>query len=338
MPPFTFQDWADAFEHLAKQVKASDIILFDEISWVGSKDSSFIPKLKAWWDKQQIPIMVVFCGSVSIWIENNILKSTAFFGRINLALSLEPLPIPEANQLLRVSGFQGLDYDTYKLLSIFGGIPWYLQQITRGQTADTLIKQLCFDKDGLLVLKFDRIFRDLFNGKGTLYKKILDSLKDGMITLADVRKHAELPRSGMLSHLIEQLIIAGFVQKQNLWSFKTSKTLKQSLYRICDPYTRFYLKVIKPQRNKIDLGSLQALVISSLPGFEAHLSLQLEQLLLQNRNILINAIGANPADIVASGPFRQSKTATKAGCQIDFCYRQQSRVYLSASLNLNAES
>ncbi|MCF7806741.1 MAG: ATPase [Simkaniaceae bacterium] len=318
LPPFTFQDWTDAFEHLSRHINAGDIILLDEISWMGSKDPSFIPKLKAWWDKQQLPIMVVFCGSVSIWIEENILKSTAFFGRINLTITLEPLPIPDANKLLRASGFQGSDYDTYKLLSILGGIPWYLEQITPGQTVDDLIKQLCFEKDGLLVLEFDRIFHDLFNGKGASYKKILDSLKEGMKTLADVRKLTEFPHSGTLSSLMEHLIIAGFVQRQNLWSFKTNKPLKQSLYCICDPYMRFYLKLIEPRRNKIDLGEFQNTNISSLPGFEAHIGLQLEQLLLQNRRILLKAIGINPADIIASGPFRQSKTTTKAGCQIDY--------------------
>ena len=316
--PFTFQDWTDAFEHLSSHIKPSDIILFDEISWMGSKDPSFIPKLKAWWDKQQLPIMVVFCGSVSTWIEENILKSTAFFGRINLTITLEPLSIPDANKLLRTSGFQGSDYDTYKLLSILGGIPWYLEQITPGQTVDDLIKQLCFEKDSLLVLEFERIFYDLFNGKGASYKKIFDSLKDGMKTLADVRKITGFPHNGTLSSLMEHLIIAGFVQKQNLWSFKTNKPLKQSLYRICDPYMRFYLKLIEPQRNKIDLNGFQNTAISSLPGFEAHIGLQLEQLLLQNRNMLLKAIGINPADIVAHGPFRQSKTTTKAGCQIDY--------------------
>ena len=137
-------------------------------------------------------------------------------------------------------------------------------------------------------------------------------------TLADVRKLTEFPHSCTLSSLMEHLIIAGFVQKQNFWSFKTNKPLKQSLYRICDPYMRFYLKLIEPQRNKIDLKGFQNTAISSLPGFEAHIGLQLEQLLLQNRNILLKAIAINPADIIASGPFRQSKTTTKAGCQIDY--------------------
>ena len=39
---------------------------------------------------------------------------------------------------------------------------------------------------------------------------------------------------------------------------------------------------------------------------------------MQNRNILLKAIGINPADIIASGPFHQSKTTIKAGCQIDY--------------------
>jgi len=325
MPAFTFQDWTDAFECLGHHIKPGDILLLDEISWMGSKDPSFIPKLKAWWDKQKDSIVAVFCGSVSTWIEENILKSTAFFGRINLTITLDPLPIPEAYELLRLSGFQASDYDAYRLLCVLGGIPWYLRQIEPGQTVDALLKRLCFEKDGLLVLEFDRIFHDVFNGKGTSYKKILSSLKDGMKTLADIRQAEGFAQSGTLSTLMEHLIVAGFVQKQNLWSFKTNKLLKQSLYRICDPYMRFYLKLIEPQRNKIDVDGFQGTALASLPGFEAHMGLQLEQLLLQNRNLVLKAIGVNLADVISSGPFRQSKTTTKAGCQIDFLVQTTTR-------------
>tara|TARA_B110000459_G_C16580577_1_gene481081 strand:+ start:278 stop:1294 length:1017 start_codon:yes stop_codon:yes gene_type:complete len=262
--------------------------------------------------------MVVLCGSISTWIEENILKSTAFFGRINLTITLEPLPISDANKLLRAFGFQGSNYESYMLLTILGGIPWYLEQITPGQNSQDLIKQLCFRKDALLVLEFDRIFYDLFHGKGSLYKKILDSLKNGMKTLSDVRKITGIPHGGMLSNLTEHLITAGFVQKQSLWSFKTHNPLKQSLYRICDPYMCFYLKLIEPQRNKIGLNGFQNTNISSLSGFEPHMGLQLEQLLLQNSAVLLKYMGISPADIIASGPFRQSKTTAKAGCQIDY--------------------
>jgi uncharacterized protein len=319
IPPMTFLDWSDAFEHLSLHIKPGDIILLDEISWMGSKDPSFIPKLKAWWDKQTMHVLLVFCGSVSTWIEENILKSTAFFGRINLTISLEPLSIPESAEFLRTLGIMQLShYDMYKLLSIVGGVPWYLEQFTPNVTANDNIKQLAFEKNGLLVTEFDRIFHDLFNGKGATYKKILDTLKDGARTLSEIRQSIEFAHSGTLSQMMDHLIVAGFVVKQSLWSFKTAKPLKQSLYRISDPYMRFYLKVIEPNLGAIIDGAFEQVPLSTMPGFETHSGLQLEVLLLQNRPLLLEKLGISPVDIVRSGPYRQTKTTTQQGCQIDY--------------------
>jgi len=318
IPPMTFQDWSDAFEHLSLHLKSGDIILLDEISWMGSKDPSFIPKLKAWWDKQVIHVLLVFCGSVSIWIEENILNSTAFFGRINLTITLEPLSIAESVEFLRALGMQLSHYDMYKLLSIVGGVPWYLEQFNPSFTADDNIKQLAFEKGGLLVTEFDRIFHDLFNGKGAIYKKILNSLKDGARTLSEIRQSIDFSRSGTMSQMMDHLIVAGFVVKQSLWSFKTTKPLKQSLYMISDPYMRFYLKVIEPNLSTIAEGGFDQVPLSTMPGFETHMGLQLESLLLQNRLLLLQKLGISPVDVIRSGPYRQMKTTTQQGCQIDY--------------------
>jgi AAA+ ATPase superfamily predicted ATPase len=318
IPPMTFQDWSDAFEHLSLHINGGDIILFDEISWMGSKDPSFIPKLKAWWDKQSVHMMLVFCGSVSTWIEENILNSTAFFGRVNLTISLEQLTVPESAEFLRKLGMQLSNYDTYKLLSIVGGVPWYLEQFSPLLTADSNIKQLAFEKNGLLVGEFDRIFHDLFNSKGATYKKILDSLKDGARTLSEIRKIIDFAHSGTLSQMMEHLIVAGFVVKQSLWSFKTAMVLKQSLYRISDPYMRFYLKVIEPNASIIADNGFDQVPLSCMTGFDTHMGLQLEALLLQNRSLLLQKLGISPLDIVRQGPYRQTKTTTQQGCQIDF--------------------
>ncbi len=325
IPPLTFSDWSDAFEHLSLHIKSGDIILFDEISWMGSKDSSFVPKLKAWWDKQRAHLMLVICGSVSTWIDDNILKSTALFGRINLSMTLEPLSIPESAELLKKKAFKGSYYDVYKLLSILGGIPWYLEQVNPALTADENIKQLAFEKNGLLVHEFDRIFNDLFDRKGTTYKKILESLKDGAKTLKEVRQMLDFAHSGTLSAMMGHLVTAGFVHKNLLWSFKTTHSLKQSLYRISDPYMRFYFKVIEPNLQKIASGGFQGVSVSSIPGFDAHLGLQLEYLLLQNRTLLIKAIGVEPSDIVHDGPYRQTATTTHKGCQIDYLIQTASK-------------
>jgi hypothetical protein len=318
VPPMTFQDWSDGFEHLSLHIKSGDIILFDEISWMSGKDPTFIPKLKAWWDKQTMHMLLVFCGSVSTWIEEHILKSTAFFGRINLTLTLDPLSIPESAEFLRKIGMKASPYDTYKLLSIVGGVPWYLEQLNPQITADENMKQLAFEKSGLLVTEFDRIFHDLFSGRGPTYKKILESLKEGARTLSEIRDSIEFAHSGTLSHMMEHLIVAGFVVKQSLWSFKTAKPLKQSLYRISDPYMRFYLKMIEPNLPAISEGGFDQMPISTMPGFDTHMGLQLEALLLQNRSLLLQKLGISPVDILRSGPYRQTKTSAQQGCQVDY--------------------
>src|SRR6185503_12156534 len=127
---------------------------------------------------------------------------------------LEPLSIPESAEFLRKRGIKSSDYDTYydtyKLLSILGGIPWYLEQLDPHLSADENIKRLAFEKNGLLVLEFDRIFHDLFNGKGSTYKKILDALKDEVKTLGEVRKLIGFAHSGTLSQIMDHLIVAGF--------------------------------------------------------------------------------------------------------------------------------
>lgn len=324
-PEEKFLDWSDALDFLSKHLEPGDIVLFDEISWMGSGDPSFVPKLKFWWDKQVISFFLVFCGSVSIWIEENILKSTAFYGRINLTITLEPLTIPESSKLLRILGFKGSVYEIFILLSILGGIPWYLEQVKPGYSIDDIIQALCFEKDGLLVVEFDRIFNDLFNGKGLTYKKILNILKNGTKTLSHIREEVGYSNGGALSSMLENLIIAGFVKKQKLWSFKTTKSLKQSLYYICDPYMRFYLKLIEPKRDRIDAGKMQKIQVSKISGFGTHMGLQLEQLLMQNSSLLLKKMGVLPMGVIADGPFRQIKTTKQAGCQIDYLVQTETK-------------
>jgi len=106
----------------------------------------------------------------------------------------------------------------YKFLSIVGGVPWYLEHIDPKMTIDENIKHLCFQKDGLLVLEFDRIFHDLFNGKGSVYKSILQSLKDGMKTLSETRQDIGYAASGTLSQIMDHLMTSGFVEEYPQWS------------------------------------------------------------------------------------------------------------------------
>jgi len=118
-------NWADAFHLLAEHTKEGRvIILFDEISWMGSLDPVFLGLLKNAWDMElskNPQLILILCGSVSTWIEENIVNSTAFFGRISGRITLEELTLPECNQLLSTRGYRGPAYEKLKIISVTGG-------------------------------------------------------------------------------------------------------------------------------------------------------------------------------------------------------------------------
>lgn len=328
LPPFTLTDWSDAFAHLSRYLtKKPTVILFDEISWMGSKDPTFISKLKVWWDlvlQNHPSVMLILCGSISTWIDTNIINSTAFFGRISIYLELVELSIPHCRELLTLQGFKGSDIDFFKILSVTGGVPWYLEQIQMHQSADENIKRLCFEKHGLLVHEFDRIFNDLFSSRGEIYKKIISLLSDGMKDRAMLQKRLAYSPSGTLSRHLKALEICGFISKHPSWSLKTGKPGKLTLYRLSDNYLRFYTHYIEPNLTKIEQGSFLEVPLSSLPGWEPMLGFQLENLLLKNRPLLYQTLGIHAQDVVIDNPYFQKASGRKKGCQIDYLIQTHS--------------
>ncbi|MGE0670861.1 MAG: ATP-binding protein [Parachlamydiales bacterium] len=328
LPPFTFTDWSDAFAHLSRHLTAKPtVILFDEISWMGSKDPTFISKLKVWWDlvlQNHPSVILILCGSISTWIDKNIINSTAFFGRVSLYLELTELSIPQCRELLNLQGFKGSDLDFFKILSVTGGVPWYLEQVQSHQSADENIKRLCFEKNGLLVQEFDRIFNDLFSSRGEIYKKIITVLSQGMKDRVALQKTMAYSPSGTLSQHLKALEICGFVSKHPDWSLKTGKPGKMTLYRLSDNYLRFYIHYIEPNLAKIEQGAFLEVPLSSLPGWEPMLGFQLENLLLKNRSLLYQALGIHAQDVVIDNPYFQKPSGRKKGCQIDYLVQMHS--------------
>ena len=86
-------------------------MVLDEITWMGSQDPTFLPKLKTAWDryfKQNPQFVMILSGSNSAWISKNILSSTGFFGRVSLRLLLEELTLPECNMFWEGQVWNGL--------------------------------------------------------------------------------------------------------------------------------------------------------------------------------------------------------------------------------------
>jgi AAA+ ATPase superfamily predicted ATPase len=316
------RDWGDLFTLVAESTKKEEIIiLFDEITWMGSRDPVFLGKLKIVWDQyfQKNPnLILILCGSMSSWIEKNIIGSTGFLGRISLKLNLEEMSLYECNTLLKAHGFKGSVQEKFMLLAVTGGVPWYIEQINPLLPAHENIRKLCFEPNGLFVDEFKYIFHDLFGKRLPICKKIVESLKDGPKEYKEIAHHIQYPSGGPLSDYFEDLIISGFLEREHTWSLQSGQELKSSKYRIRDNYLRYYLKYILPSLRRIKKGLFKTMNPFNMPGWEGVMGLQFENLVLNNRASIWNALELCLEDIVFENPYFQPKTLKQAGCQIDY--------------------
>ncbi len=339
LPEFKMEDWHNLFSLLAKQTSQGPvIILLDEITWMGSKDPDFLGKLKNAWDlsfSKNPQLILILCGSISGWIEKNIISSTGFFGRISLKIVLSELSLEESNHLLNTIGFQRSAIEKLMLLAVTGGIPWYLEQVAADRSATENIHDLCFKSSGLLVEEFKQIFDDLFGRRKTIYKRIVKILAEGPAEFTQIAQKLDYQASGALTEYLEDLLLSGFISRDFSWHIKSGKQSTISLYRLSDNYLRFYLRSIEPNRHNIDRDYYQELRLQNIPNWAGIIGLQFENLILKNRHRIQKALKIAPEDILADNPYWQRKTSTHQGCQIDYLIQTQLKTLFACEIKLS---
>lgn len=322
LPAMHFDDWGDVFWFLAEKLPKSRVILvLDEISWMGSKDPDFLGKLKTAWDqhfKKNDKLMLILCGSVSAWIEKNIVNSTGFVGRLSCTMTLGELSLNECNYFFRNHGANISAYEKFKLLAVTGGVPRYLEEIRPELSVEHNLKQMCFEPEGFLFNEFNQIFSDAFLSKSQLYHKTVEALVEHSLLPNELSEAIDTQLNKTVSEYFNELVLTGFLTRDYTWHINTGEPSKLSCFRLKDNYTRFYLKYILPNRHKIEMGSFHKKALTVLPGWASMMGFQFKNLILNNRQKIWDILGISSDEIVWDNPFFQKKTIKQSGCQIDY--------------------
>ena len=112
---------------------------------------------------------------------------------------------------------------------------------------------------------------------------------------------------------------------------ETGKDVGIARYRLRDNYTRFFLKYIAPHKQEIEYGSYDFTSIERLPGWNAIMGLQFENLIVNNSMQLVRHLGIGNAIIESAAPYRNSKRKGKdgvRGCQVDLLIQTARTAYV----------
>ena len=327
------KNWAEAFDFLDKVItgKSKVIVFLDEISWMGGYDDGFAGLLKNAWDMQfskHKRLVLVLAGSVSAWIQKNILNAKGFVGRVSIDLNLTELPLSACcsfwgRRTTHVSMREMVD-----ILSVTGGIPKYLQEINPRLSADENIRRMCFLPEGYLFKDFDSIFSDVFGEGIAAKRRILNILADGPASVSELAKAMSIEPNGHITNDLNDLTVAGFVAAGAGLNPVTNAKVREVRYRLCDNYTRFYLKFIQPRREAIRQGLYRFADLESLPGWNSILGLQFENLVVNNLASLCRELGLGRKLVTSAAPYTRRKSAACPGLQIDLLIQTPKSVYV----------
>jgi len=330
LPSLHFENWHDALSTLAGlTAKGEIIILLDELSWMASKDKDFAGKLKGIWDtkfKKNNRLIMILCGSVTSWIDSNILNDKGFMGRVSLTITLDELPLHHANKFW--SKTQHITAaEKLRILCITGGVPRYLEEIRPDQTAEQNIKRMCFSPEGLLFTEFNKIFRDIFASRSAIFKRIVEKLAGAPMEPVDLCHALGIKPTGGISEKFSTLVATGMVARDYTWDTSGKRTAL-SKYRIRDNYLRFYLRYIDRQKEKIEQGLFRDVHLESLANWDTVIGYQFENLMLNNLNSIIRRLDIAPESIISAAPYFQRKTSRHNACQIDLLIHTKSTLYV----------
>lgn len=319
--------WEEAFSELrilieSKPPKERKVIFFDEMPWIDTPQSAFVEALEYFWNAwaaQRDDIMFIACGSATSWMVNKLVKNAGgLHNRITEQVYLRPFHLGECEEYLHENGCM---WDRYTILQCYmamGGVPYYLSLLNPEQSLAQNIDRLFFAKNAPMREEFDELFNALFS-QADKYISVVNALagsREGLLR-SEVMERTKMS-GGSLSKIMENLERCDFIEKYS--RYKSS--VRNTLYRISDPYTLFYFKFLQSNNSKDEHWWTNNMLSHSV---EAWQGFSFETICLSHLDQIKSKLGIGGIATTASS-WRKMGGEKDKGTQIDLVIDRADRV------------
>ena len=322
------KDWLQAFQMLRGYLSTLPadekcVVFLDEMPWMDTSRSDLLAAFEWFWNgwgSMQNNLVVIVCGSVTSWLAENIEENKGgLFSRLSCKLYLQPFTLLETEQFLKARGIEWSRYDIAECYMIMGGIPYYLSMLDPEMSYTQNIDNLFFRKRAELWDEFDHLYHTLFKNSEQ-YIAVAEALsrKRGGLTREELVKDTNIPGNGHLTKVLRNLENSGFVRKVSLYG----KGRQSVRYQLCDYYSRFYFRFVKPKTGRDEHFWSHAL---DLPARRAWAGLTFEQVCMDHLPQIRQRLGI--AGVLADVyTWSDPGNGESPGAQIDIVIDRRDRV------------
>jgi uncharacterized protein len=309
-------NWLDVFRLLKNHLVSlkspkKKLVFLDEFPWMDSPKSGFLSAFEYFWNDWAVDqnIIIIVCGSSTSWMLNNVVNNRAgLHNRISKYIRLEPFTLRETRQLLYAKGIKFPDYDIAQLYMALGGIPYYLNEVEKGESVVQNIDRMLFSEKSTLKNEFQNLYRALFDQyeKYELVVSVLSTKLKGL-TRQEIIEATKMSNGGGLTRILAELEECSFIK-----SFQPfGKEKKDTIYRLIDEYSLFYFQFY-PQKNPA--GSF--IQMSSTTKYKSWAGFAFESLCIKHIRQIKQGLGISGIFSTESTFFAKG-SADEAGLQID---------------------
>ncbi len=318
-------NWFSAFQQLTAYMEtvkeARKVIFFDELPWFDTQASGFIQALEHFWNSwasARNDVILIVCGSAASWMINKLIHNKGgLYNRVTKRIKLAPFTLHECELFLQSKNSVLDRYQIIQLYMVFGGIPYYWDEVIPGKSAAQNINEICFSENGLLRSEFPNLFRSLFNNYQN-HEAVINALtqKAKGLTRDEIIDSTGLPNAGSTTRILTELEESGFIRKYTPFGKKS----RNSLYQLHDFYSLFYQRFIK---NSVLLNQDNWLTYIDSPKYRVWSGYAFEQVCLYHLPQIKQALGISGVQTSVSAWRSKSKIQ---GAQIDLVIDRRDQV------------
>lgn len=254
-------DWMSAFIMLKKALKkacSSDkrcVVFIDELPALDTDNSNVASALGYFWNEWaslQDNMVLIICGSATSWMITHVIDSKGgLHDRLTYEMPIHPFSLKEVEEYLEVHQFVWNRQMTLQLYMVFGGIPYYLSLLDKGESMVQNVDRLFFSHDTIMRREFRRLFNTLYKSPNK-YIDIIKALgKSGRgMTREQLASELKCANNGHLGNKLDDLVHCDLIRK-NIVREKALKR-KDAIYQLCDFFCAFFLTFI--DRAEVETG------------------------------------------------------------------------------------
>ncbi len=244
-----YPDWTTLFARLARdavQSKWRGPLVIDELPYLISTSPELPSVLQRFIDQdaKKAKLIIALCGSSQHMMQGAILDASApLYGRADELIKLNPISAGYMGEALKLKKAR----EIIEYYSVWGGIPRYWELLDKnGGSFLESIDRLVLDPMGPLNEEPNRLLLEESPSAISL-RPILDAIGLGAHRLSEVASRIGQPVTSLM-RTIQRLIELDLIQRETPYSADACNS-KRTLYKIKDPFVRFWFEVIASKRS-----------------------------------------------------------------------------------------